>query len=197
MQQKTYHSTRCRYCGWELTSPEFEPVNLSSLNGRAPEHLEEFHVKLYGHISRCADVENRQIAKIEKRAKKHADQPPPDLSAAKHQAAVLHIGNHLILSQCTAILAEFVTDDPALITMQDGARWMLHQATRKFHCTDEMIRDRLQRLALSPKGQAAVFELVAELRDVLEERGLYEPGKEGAEIATAAARTDAAIAGRP
>lgn len=197
MTDKPYHTTRCLCCGWELTHPEFEPVDVRTLKGEAPLRLQEFHTRLLGHIQRCADDEKNQLRKIEKRAKTHPDEPPPDYSLAKHQDALVNWANMLMLAQSRAILRGFTTTDPALQSMDDWGRWTLHQASRKFHFTDDMIRDRLAGLSLTPKGQEAVFAFVSELRDVLEELNLYMPGREGAEIATAHARADAANAGQP
>lgn len=201
-EDKPYYLTACRFCAYRIAHPAFELVDLAALNGRPPRRLEEFRGKLIGHIQRCAEDEDAQIQEVmrrhQKRQKKGGDSPPPDLSVAKHHQAWLTCLNRVILAESTGILSAFTSTDPALNAMQNSARWNLHQATRKFYFTDQLLLDRLQALSLSPADQAAVFQLVSEIRDVLVEQGEYMPGKEGAAIAEGAATAAAAIAdGQP
>ena len=187
-KEKPYHTTGCRFCHWSITHPALELVDLAKLDGQAPRKLEEFHGKLLGHIQRCADDEEAQIAQVLKQhRKKMKPEPEPDLSAAKHHAAWIECRNRIMFAQSTAILSAFNITDPALLAIQDIERWTLHQATRKFYFTDEVLIDRLQPLQLSPAVQDQVFKLVSEIRDVLVEQGLYAPGQAGAAIATASA----------
>ena len=197
MSDAKYQTTACRFCAYRLTHPGFEVVDLSKLNGQPPRRLQEFHGKLNGHIQMCASDEAAQIDALMKRyEKRKPGSAPPDISNAKHQAIWLACLKRVMLAQSTGILAAYTTTDPALLALQDAGRWNLHQETRKFHITDEMLSDRLQSLNLSPAVHDAVFSVVAEIRDILEEQGDYIPGAEGAATAEAAARIAAANAGQ-
>ena len=189
MEEKPYYTTRCRHCEWMTTAAAFELPDLRTLDGQPPARLAEFHAKLSGHICRCAEDEEAQIASLErkrvKRMKKAGQAPPPplDVAVCKHHLAQVAVANRIMLAQSTGILECFTTNDPALAALHDSGRYALQQITRRFAFTDQMLADRLQPLALEPELERAIFAIVSEIRDALEERGNYSPGQPGAAVA--------------
>ena len=188
MTDAPYYTTGCRHCEWRTTAAAFELPDLRTLKGQPPARLAEFHAKLSGHIQRCAQDEEAQIAKLERTRVKRtrAGQAPPaplDLAVCKHHLAAVQVANRILLAQSTAILECFTTNDPALAALHDSGRYALQQVTRRFAFTDQMLSDRLQPLGLEPDLEQAIFAIVSEIRDALEERGNYSPGQPGAAVA--------------
>lgn len=174
------HTTKCLLCDprnpWKVEESEFEPDG-SALTGQVPQRLTDFNLKLLGHIQRGAEAEQKQVQRAMKHHQEHGG-PPPDLTAARHLAQWQQFLMRTALAQGTAILFAYDTTDPGLNILKEHARWKLHEVTRKFFFTDEMLLEGVQKLDLDPQDHDNVFALVKGIRDALLEQGQYAPKME-------------------
>jgi hypothetical protein len=180
------HITKCHLCDpkkpFTLNEPAFE-IDPGALNGQVPERLTQFNMTLLAHIQKGASWEDKVLTKAIKHREKGG--PPVDPAQAKHLAAWNEFLARVALAQGTAILSAFETTDPALNQMRETARWKLHEVTRKFFFTDQMIKDALQQLNLDEDDQNNVYQMMIGMRDALLEQGKYAPGQEAAAAAQA------------
>jgi hypothetical protein len=71
------------------------------------------------------------------------------------------------------ILGQFNSLNEDLARYRDAGRHRLHDWTRKARVSDATIEEQVAVLALDPEKQQGVIRLFKEMRDALEERGLY------------------------
>ena len=170
------HITKCLFCNFTVQEQEFEPDG-SALTGQVPQRLTDFNLKLLGHIQKGAEFEQKQVQKALKYHQEHGG-PGPDLTAARHLAQWQQFLLRTALAQGTAILFAFDTTDPGLNILKEHARWKLHEVTRKFFFTDDMLLEGVQKLNLDLPDQDNVLTLVKGIRDALLEQGPYAPKME-------------------
>ena len=174
------HVTKCLLCDpkspFTISELEFEPDG-GALNGQVPQRLTEFNLKLLGHIQKGAAWEQKQIQRAVKQHQENGG-TAPDLSQARHLVAFNEFLARVALAQGLGILAAFQTSDPGLNSMKEMARFKLHEVTRKFFFTDDMILDAVQKLNLDLPDQDNVVLFSKAMRDALLEQGQYAPKQE-------------------
>lgn len=148
-----------------------------TMNGQIPERLNQFSMKLLGHIQKAATWEQKQLQRAHELHTKHGS-ALPDESQAKHLRHWQEFMARTALAQGSVIYAAFDTTDPDLRLMKEFARLRLNTVTRKFGFTDQMLQDAVVRLNLDEDQQSGVLTLVKAIRDALCEQGEYAPDKE-------------------
>jgi hypothetical protein len=85
-------------------------------------------------------------------------------------------------------LKHFQSYDPEMIRQMDQTRHTLHARTRMISITDEKIRQRvdeipgLTNMSMPAEQRELVIQLITEVRDVYEERGLHPPTQAGPKL---------------
>ena len=77
-------------------------------------------------------------------------------------------------------LKHFRTDDAVANQMSEWMRHQIHEMTRTRTVPDEKIREQVHKLGVPEFSEPRVCALIMEMRDILEERGKFQPKQPGA-----------------
>ena len=175
------HITTCVLCADRANAFRVEEQGFEIASqlgkGEVPARLQEFQLKLLGHIQKAAQWEWKQLEKALKLFNESGGHAP-DQSAARHFNAWVDFQARTALAQGISIMNAYETTDPALLSMREMARLRLNTATRRMFFTDEQIEDAVVRLNLDPQDQQNVTEFAKQMRDALMEQGKYAPNFE-------------------
>lgn len=151
--------SKCRLCSKTFRGPE-EELGGAMIVGEKP-----------------AERVGRYIGKLIK----HLQEKHPEQSAYLALQSQEYLG--------LVCLMNFETSDELVAAERDRMRWLIHKATRRAKVTDERIREKSKvcvdailkdlNLDLSQNARVGIVEehvsaLLIQMRDVLEERGMYK-----------------------
>jgi len=69
----------------------------------------------------------------------------------------------------------FRSEDPIVTKAQDIARHRIRNQTNRFELADDKITERARSLGLPDEQEQAVIAWIKEVRDVMQERGAFNP----------------------
>lgn len=76
-------------------------------------------------------------------------------------------------------IQHFSSQDTGAMELRDFQRWQLAEMTRKNHCGDDKIVQQVSALSLPDEYTQTVINMVRLMRDIIEERGRFQPKAPG------------------